>query len=186
MITKRGSYWKQGGFCVALRYGGNHFFVFVFKSSCMPHRPLSLFITPHRLINRERKRETKESRKAFKMKSSKRTLFWTSLSFPYQWGSHWHEWLINYGLLSIQMVSESRLVLSVFRSVHQYSLRAVSISRLAHTVKTRSPNVKRLKTVKPQKKAAPTQFLCTHTHTRLNLKTGPQRSFTRILFIIHR
>lgn len=72
------------------------------------------------------------------------------------------------------MASESRLVLSVFRSVHQYSplRRAISISRLARSVKTRSPNVKRLKTVKPRKKnsthtlSLPLTHKHAHTHTQ--------------------
>lgn len=86
----------------------------------------------------------KTHRKPLRWSQVKR-LMWMSLSFSYHWGAQWHEWLINYSLLSIQMVSESQLVLSVFWSVHQYSLCAVSIAGLAHTVKTRSENVKWLK-----------------------------------------
>ena len=74
------------------------------------------------------------------------------------------------------MVSESRLVLSVFWSVHQYSPCAVSGSRLAHTVKTRSPNVKRLKRVKPLKKTAPTHFPLPLTHAHINTRLEDRAS----------
>lgn len=96
--------------------------------------------------------------------------------FCYQWGSRRHEWLINYCLLSIQMASESPLVLSVFLSVHQYPpLRhAISIS-CRHKGKTGSPNVKRFKTVGPKRKTTPTHVLY--------YKRRPRRSFTRSHFV---
>lgn len=119
--------WKKPRLCVWIQLMLHHALFLLFI--CIDSQSMS-------------RRETKDLKRAFKMNSSKRTLLWTPLSFSCQWGSWWHEWLINYCLLSIQMVSASPLVLSVFRSVHQYSPCVGSSSRLSHAAKTRSQNVK--------------------------------------------
>lgn len=98
-----------------------------------------------------------------------------------QWGTRRDEWLINYCLLSIQMASESPLVLSVFLSVHQYPPRDMPSPSLVDTmVKHDGQMSNDSKQSGQRRKQRPHIFSTTNT---LNLQ--PRRSFTRKHFIPH-